>query len=212
MKSVTEGLKWRYAINKFDIEKKLSEEQLVSLLDAMILTPSSFGLQPWKFIVVTNPEIRTRLQEAGYSQPKISEASHLIVIAVEKHIDDALVEKYMQSISEIRNVPRENLNGYADMIKGTIVSKQTDAARVEWATKQAYIALGVLVTAGAVEGIDVAPMEGFDPQKFDEILGLDKLNLESKVIAAVGFRAPDDPVSQMKKVRYSKEEVGIERK
>ena len=210
MTTVIEGLKWRYAINKFDQTKKVSDEQLSSLMDAMILTPSSFGLQPWKFIVVTNPEVRAKLQEAGYNQPKISEASHLIVIAVEKHIDDALVEKYMQSVSQIRNVPRENLDGYADMIKGTIASKQTDAARIEWATKQAYIALGVLVTAGAVDGIDVAPMEGFDPQKFDEILGLEAKGLESKVIAAVGFRASDDPVSQMKKVRYPKEEVVIE--
>ena len=210
MITVIEGLKWRYAINKFDQTKKVSDEQLSSLMDAMILAPSSFGLQPWKFIVVTNPEVRAKLQEAGYNQPKISEASHLVVIAVEKHIDDALVEKYMQSVSQIRNVPRENLDGYADMIKGTIASKQTDIARIEWATKQAYIALGVLVTAGAVQGIDVAPMEGFDSQKFDEILGLDAKSLESKVIAAVGFRASDDPVSQMKKVRYPKEEVVIE--
>ena len=210
MNTVPDALKWRAAINKFDTTKKITDEQVSYLIDSIILTPSSFGLQPWKFIVVTNPEIRAKLQEAGYGQPKISESSHLFVFAVEKNIDDALVAKYIQSVSSVRGVPIENLQGYSDMIKGAIASKQTDAGRIEWATKQAYIALGVLVTAGAVEGIDVAPMEGFDPKKFDEILGLDARGLETKVIAAVGFRASDDPVSQMKKVRYPREEVVIE--
>ena len=209
MKNILEAMKWRYATNKFDPSKKLTEEQLNELLETMILTPSSFGLQPWRFIVVTNPEIRAELQKAGYNQPKIVEASHLIVFAVEKSIDDKFVDTYVESISQTRGVAIADLKGYEDMMKGAM-SSRTPEQRVEWAARQAYIALGVLVTAGASLGIDVAPMEGFDPKKFDEILGLDKMGLESKVLAAVGFRASDDVSANYPKVRYSKDKMVIE--
>jgi len=209
MKNIIDAMKWRYSTNNFDTSKKLTSEQLDEILEAIILTPSSFGLQPWKFILVNSPEVRVKLQEAGYNQPKISESSHLIVFAVEKNIDDVLVDKYIKSVSNIREVPVEGLKGYADMIKGSI-SYKTPEQRVEWATRQVYIALGVLATAGAVLGIDVAPMEGFDPKKFDEILGLDKLGLESKVIAAIGHRLESDPSLKNKKVRFSREDVVIE--
>lgn len=209
MKKIIDAMKWRYATNKFDTNKKLSKEQLDELLDAIILSPSSFGLQPWKFIVVTNKEIREKLKEAGYGQPKIAESSHLIVFAVPKILDDALVANYIKSVSEARNVPVENLKVYTDMITGSL-SHKTMEQRVEWATRQAYIALGVLVTSGAISGIDVAPMEGFDSKKFDEILGLDKMGLESKVAVAVGFRDDTDPSLQNKKVRFSRSDVVIE--
>lgn len=202
-------MKWRYATNKFDTSKKLTEEEINELLEAMILAPSSFGLQPWRFIVVTNPEIRAELQKAGYNQPKIVEASHLIVFAVEKNIDDKFVDTYVESISQIRGVAVADLKEYEDMMKGAI-SARTPEQRVEWSARQAYIALGVLVVAGAVMGIDVAPMEGFDPKKFDEILGLDKMELESKVMAAIGFRSSDDASANMAKVRYPKKKMVIE--
>lgn len=204
-----DALKWRYAVQKFDTEKKLTDEQLQKILEATILSPSSFGLQPWKFIVVTNPEVRVKLREAGYGQPKISEASHLIVFAVEKNIDDSLVDTYIKSVSGIRNIPVEGLMGYADTIKRSIANKSMQE-RLEWATRQVYIALGVTVTAASIEEIDSAPMEGFEPHKFDEILGLDKRGLESKVILALGFRASDDPVAQYKKVRFPQDQVVIE--
>ena len=209
MQNVIDAMKWRYSTNKFDTQKKLSDEQLGGILESIILTPSSFGLQPWKFIVVTNPEIRAKLQEAGYNQNKITESSHLIVFAVEKNINDNLVDTYIESVSQTRGVSVENLKGYSDMIKGAILSK-TDVQRVEWATRQVYIALGVLVATASIEGIDVAPMEGFDSSKFDQILGLEKLGLESKIVAAVGFRATDDTASLFKKVRFTKKDVVIE--
>ncbi len=208
MKNIIEAMKWRYATQKFDTTKKLTEEQIDELLQAIVLAPSSFGLQPWKFILVTNLEVRKKLREVGYNQPKITEASHLIVFAVEKNIDEKLVDKFIESISKIRGVNIADLKGYADMIKGSIASR-TPEQNVEWATRQVYIALGVLVTSAAVQGIDVGPMEGFDPKKFDEILGLEKMGLESKVIAAVGFRASDDPSASYKKVRYSQDEIVI---
>ena len=208
MKNVIEAMKWRYATQKFDTTKKLTEEQIDELLQAIILSPSSFGLQPWKFILVTNPEVRKKLREVGYNQLKITEASHLIVFTVEKNIDEKLADKFIESISKIRGVNIADLKGYADMIKGSIASR-TPEQNVEWATRQVYIALGVLITSAAIQGIDVGPMEGFDPKKFDEILGLEKMGLESKVIAAVGFRASDDPSASYKKVRYSQDEIVI---
>lgn len=209
MKNIIEALNWRYATKQFDTEKKLSAEQLDMLLEAMRLAPSSFGLQPWKFVVVTNPEIRAKLKEAGYGQAQIAEASHLFVFAVPKVLDDAFVDRFVRSISETRGVPVANLKEYEDMMKGALAMR-TPEGRKEWAARQAYIALGVLVAAAATEGIDVGPMEGFDPAKFDEILGLDAMGLETKVIAAVGFRKPDEPLASWPKVRYGKDELVLE--
>lgn len=209
MKNIIDAMEWRYATNKFDLNKKLTDEELNGLLEAVILSPSSFGLQPWKLIVVTNPKIRAKLQEAGYGQPKISEASHLIVFAVEKNIDDTLIDNFIKTVAKVQSVPVESLKGKADMMKGSILSKTVEE-RINWATRQVYIALGVLITTAAISSIDVGPMEGFDPKKFDEILGLDKMGLETKAIAAVGYRASDDPSLQLKKVRFSKEEIIVE--
>ncbi|MEI8337570.1 MAG: NAD(P)H-dependent oxidoreductase [bacterium] len=208
MKEIIEAMNWRYATNKFDPSRKLSDDEVNKILNTLTLSPSSFGVQPWKFVIVTNPDIRAKLQEAGYGQPKITEASHLIVFAVPKVIDDNLIDNFIKSVSDTRGVAVLDLKGYSDMIKGAVLSK-TPEQRVEWATRQVYIALGVLVASSAVEGIDVAPMEGFDSKKFDEILGLEKMGLESKVSAAIGFRASDDPYIKYKKVRFPVDQVVI---
>ncbi len=209
MQHIISALEWRYATKQFDPSKKVQEKDIDILLEALRLAPSSFGLQPWKFVVVTNPEVRATLREAGYNQPQITDASHLIVFAVEKNIDDAFVDRFVRSISETRGVPETALEGYAAMMKGAIAAK-TPEQRIDWAARQAYLALGVLVTAGALMNIDITPMEGFDPKKFDEILELDKKGLASQVIAVVGYRMPDDPAAAMKKVRYPKEQMVIE--
>lgn len=209
MKTVIEGLKWRYATKKFDPTKKLSQEQLDLLLEAIRLAPSSYGLQPWKFIVVTNPEKREQLRAAAYSQPQITDASHLIVFAVDTNVNNEDIDKYIHAIAQTRGIPEESLKDFEGMMKGFVAGK-TPEELTEWAARQAYIALGILISAGATEGIDIAPMEGFDPAKFDEILELGKLNLATKVIAAVGFRADDDAFATMAKVRYPKEEMVIQ--
>lgn len=216
MKNIIESLEWRYATKKFDTTKKLTPTQLDMLLTAARLSPSSFGLQPWKFVVVTDTAVRAKLREAAWGQPQITDASALIVFCIRKNIDDALVDAYMQSIAMTRNVPLETLKGFADSIKGSIKSRGTpgtevakDSAR-EWSTRQVYIALGVLLTTAAHLDIDACPMEGFNPKKFDDILGLAALGLESRVLAAVGFRSADDKSASMKKVRFLKEEVVVE--
>ena len=209
MKNIIDALNWRYAVKQFDPNKKLTQEQLDTLLEAMRLSHSSFGLQPWKFVVVENPEMRAKLREAGYGQSKITDASHLIVIAVQKNLDDAYVDTFLRSTAEMQNVSLESLQGLSDMVKDAVHSR-TPEAQVEWSARQAYIALGVLLTAAAHEGIDAGPMEGFDPKKFDEILGLEKRGLASQVAVAVGFRSPNDTYANLKKVRFSKEDVVIE--
>ena len=209
MTKIIEALKWRYATQAFGTEKKLSEAEVDTVLEALRLAPSSFGLQPWKFIVVNNKEIRAKLREAGYGQPKITDASHLIVLAIRKNIDDAFVDKYVELTAQTRNVTVESLKGFGDAMKGSIIALAPEA-RNEWSTRQVYLALGVLLAAAAAEGIDAGPMEGFDPKKFDEILGLEALGLETKVIVALGHRAPTDVMALAHKVRFPREEVFME--
>ena len=209
MSSIIEALNWRYATKQFDATKKLTQEQIDTLTEAIRLSASSYGLQPWKFITVTNPAIRQKLREAAWNQSQITDASHVIVFAIRKDINEALVDEFIASVAKTRGLKVEDLKGYSDMIKGSIQGKSADALK-DWATRQVYIALGTLLTAAAIEKIDVCPMEGFDSKKFDEILGLEKLGLESRVVGAIGFRSAGDTTAAYKKARYSKEEVFIE--
>ena len=208
MSNVLEALKWRYATKQFDTEKKLSADQVATLKEALRLSPSSFGLQPWRFVFVENVELRTKLRAAGYDQPQFTDASHLVVLATEKNIDAALIKKYVQSIADAKNIAVENLAGFSGMLNGAIGAKGEEGAR-DWAARQAYIALGVLLTTAALEGIDAAPMEGFDPKAADEILGLTGRGLESRVVVGLGFRSEDDQAATASKVRYNEGEMFI---
>ena len=201
MTEIIQALQWRYATKKFDASKKLTDEQLSKITDALVLSPSSYGLQAWKFLVITNPEIRAELRNAAYGQAQITDASHLVVFTVPKVVDEKTVANYIASVSKIRGVSVDDLKDYSAMLSGALTNK-TPEQRVEWVTKQLYIALGVMLTTAAVEGIDACPMEGFDNAKFDEILKLDQQGLATKVIATIGFRASDDAYSTYKKVRF----------
>jgi len=206
--SVIENLQWRAAIKNFDPNKKLSAVQLDQLLSAVQLAPSSAGLQPYQVIVVENPEIREKLREASHGQAQVTQASHVIVFAAETRVDEAYTKKYIDRVAETREIGRENLEGFEQMIVG-MLNNQTVEQTLASSTKQTYIALGVLLTAAAAMGIDACPMEGFDAGKFDKILGLQELGLTSVVIAPVGFRSDEDAYSKMAKVRKSKEELFI---
>ncbi|MGK2848483.1 MAG: NAD(P)H-dependent oxidoreductase [Minisyncoccota bacterium] len=206
MSNIVEAMQWRYATKQFDPEKKLSEEQLRILKEALRLAPSSFGLQPWHFVVVEDESVRQQLLTAGYGQAQIVDASHFFVLATEINVDEKLVDRYMRSIAVTRNMPLEMLEEFRGMLNGSIQMKGEVGAR-EWAARQVYIALGTMIAVAASAGIDTAPMEGFDPAQFDAILGLDKRGLTARVMVAVGFRKSDDPASQMVKVRYDETEV-----
>ncbi|MFA6502685.1 MAG: NAD(P)H-dependent oxidoreductase [Candidatus Paceibacterota bacterium] len=208
MQSIIQALTWREATKKFNTEKKLTEEQLDTLLEAARLSPSSFGLQPWNLIVVSDPEVRTKLREVSWNQPQITEASRLFVFAAQMPTPE-LVDAFVANISATRGTPLESLAGLSQMIKGSLEGK-SETERLEWAKKQAYLALGVTLTSAAVLGIDACPMEGFDPAKYDEILGLTERGLHTTVIMAVGFRIAAEAAIASQKVRVPRENLVIE--
>lgn len=197
---ILEKLAWRYATKKFDPVKKLSAAQLDRILRATNLSASSYGLQPYKIIVVNDPVIREKLKVVSNNQSQITDASHLVIFARVDELADTHVDDYVKLTATTRNVETDALEGFAAMMKGQIQKMEHEKAAV-WTSKQAYIALGTLLTACAVEGIDTCPMEGFDATAYDEILGLRERNLRTVVLAAVGFRAADDIYQHKKKVR-----------
>ncbi|AHB41611.1 nitroreductase [candidate division SR1 bacterium RAAC1_SR1_1] len=218
MNNIIEALNRRYATKKFDTNKKINQEDFTTLLESLRLAPSSFGLQPWKFIHVKTPEIRTELQNNSRGQAQVTEASDLIVIAVKTTMDENDVEEYTQSIQKIRAVNVSEISeadikkllDYKNMMIGTITSRTPEQIK-SWNQKQAYIAMGFLLETCAILGIDACPMEGFDPNKYDEILGLDKLGLTATVVIPVGYRSSEDKYADLTKVRFDKEEVVIEK-
>ena len=209
MSTIIDALQWRYATKKFDPTKKLSQAQLDSVIESLRLSVSSYGLQPWKFIVVTNPQVRAQLRAVAWNQSQITDASALIVLAVQKTVDVAYVDRFVAEVARTRNIPVDALKGYADMMKGSISGRTPEQVK-EWSSRQVYVALGTAITAAASLGIDACPMEGFDAVKFDEILGLGALGLESRVLMPVGFRATDDDMAKATKVRFAREQVVIE--
>lgn len=200
-------LHWRYATKQFDPQRKISPADWSALEEVLILSPSSFGLQPWKFVIVTNPILRDKLVPVSWGQRQVADASHLIVFALKKNFSEADVVAYIKRISEVRGLPAESLNGYRDMMVGSLFKARDAAARTSWAKDQIYIALGNFLTSTAVLGIDACPMEGIEPAKYDEILGLDALGLTTLVVATAGYRAATDKYAALKKVRFAKEDV-----
>ncbi len=219
MNNTIQSLQWRYATKKFDAQKKLTAEQFHAMTEALRLSPSSFGLQPWKFIVVHDVKTREKLKAVAWNQSQVTDASHLIVIAVPKEPNGKLVDAYVEFVKrEHERMPKgafahvldsAKLLGMATMMKGFMSNKTAEGVR-GWVRNQAYIALGTLLTAAAAEKIDACPMEGFDSAKFDEILGLHEKGLESCVCVALGFRAADDKHASEPKLRYPESEVFIE--
>lgn len=208
MSTLLDNLNWRYATKKFDATKKISAEDLNTLKEAVRLAASSYGLQPYKVVVVENPEIREQLKAAAYGQTQITDASQLFIFANDLNAGPESVAAYIKNISETRGVPVEALGGFADMMNGVISNLTQDAKNI-WTAKQTYIALGTLLAAAAELKIDATPMEGFNPAAFNEILGFDKLGLNASVIATVGYRHDEDDAQHYKKVRKSNEELFI---
>jgi nitroreductase/dihydropteridine reductase len=206
--SLLEKLNWRYATKKFDTTKKLTPEQLDTLLSAVQLSASSMGLQSYRVLVIDDPAVREQLREAAYGQQQITQASQLIVFAAETKLDEAYGKKYIDLIAKTREVGREHLAGFEQAVVNTI-NGQSEDQKIAWGHKQAYIALGFLLTSAAQLDIDTCPMEGFQAGKFDEILGLQEKGLTTSVIATIGFRAADDDFSKLAKVRKPKEELFI---
>ena len=208
MSTFIENQNWRYATKKFDATKKITTEDLNTLKEAIRLSSSSYGLQPYKVIIVENPELRAKIQPSAWGQSQIVEASHLIIFANETNVNDTTIDSYLKNISETRNTPIEALTGYGDFMKSKISTLPEDVKNI-WTAKQTYLALGNLLNAAAELKIDATPMEGFVPAEVNEILGLEKLGLNATLIATLGYRHDEDATQQKKKVRKSNEELFI---
>jgi nitroreductase len=203
------ALRWRYAVKKFDATKKIPADTWAALEQSLVLSPSSYGLQPWKFFVVETPAVREQLLPASWGQRQIVDASHLVVFAVKKDVGPADADRLIARSAAVRGIPADKLAGYRDMMVGSLT--RSAAADVDvWMSRQVFIALGVFLTTAAVLGVDTCPMEGFVPEKYDEILGLSAKGYASRVVATAGYRAADDAYATLAKVRYAAEEV-IER-
>ena len=205
-----DALNWRYAVKKFDPDKKIPADVWSVLEETLVLTPSSYGLQPWKFFVITNPEKKAALVSASYNQTQPRDCSHLVVMAVKKNMEVADVDRLFDAIAEIQNRPRETTKGYRKMMIGDIVDGPRGKDSEGWAKLQSYIALGNFMTAAAVLGVDTCPMEGFVPAMYDEVLGLAEQGLTTAVLCAAGYRSDEDKYAAAPKVRYALEEL-IER-
>ncbi len=204
-----ENLQWRYAVKKFDGNKSLSETQINTLKEAFNLTATSYGLQPIKLVVIKNKSIQQQLVEHSWNQPQVAQASHVLVICIQKEYTTNDIDNYFSLVKSIRNTPDEILAPFKEMLTNSIASKTQEELNI-WNKNQAYIALGNLMTVAANERIDSCPMEGFIPEKYDEVLELDKYGLTSVLVLPVGFRAEDDYMKDLKKVRKETKDMVIE--
>lgn len=206
MNNIIATRNWRYATKKFDATKKVSEEDLDTILEAIRLSASSYGLQPYHILVVTNKEIKEKLKPFSWGQSQITDASHLIVFANQADFGGELVDDYLSILSQTRNVPLEELKGYGDFVKSKLIDMPTEV-KTNWTARQVYIALGNALQATAELKIDSTPMEGIEPEKYDEILNLSEKGLATAVVLAIGYRSDEDETQHLPKVRKSKEEL-----
>ncbi|MEI7828134.1 MAG: NAD(P)H-dependent oxidoreductase [Prolixibacteraceae bacterium] len=205
--ALLEKLNKRYATKKFDATKKLSSEELSTLLEAIRLSASSYGLQAYKVLVVENEAVRKQLRAAAWDQSQITDASQLLVFALDTNFDEKGVDSFVNLTAKTRNIDVSALSGYGDMMKGSFKRPKNELH--SWLSRQIYIALGFGLVAAAELNIDACPMEGFDNAKFDEILGLKEKGLTSVVVLTVGFRSSEDGYQHLAKVRQSKEDLFI---
>lgn len=204
-----DSLKWRYAVKKFDAEKQLSEEQINTLKEAFNLTATSYGLQPLKLVIVKNKEIQQQLLPHSWNQQQVIQVSHLLVICTKDNFTSEEVNSYFNLVQSIRQTPDKIVAPFKEFLTAEI-EKKTQEELFTWNKNQAYIALGNLLTVCALEKIDSCPMEGFTPEKYDEILNLKAQNLKSVLVLPVGFRANDDYMKDQQKVRKQTQEIVLE--
>jgi len=202
-----EALQWRYATKVFDVAKKIPADVWQTLERALVLTPTSYGLQPYKFLVINDPAKRAGLLPHSWNQKQVVDASHFVVFTARTKITDTDVNKLIKLTSDIRKVPAESLNFYRDLMLGDVVNGPRGKIAHEWAARQAYIALGNLMTCAAVLGVDACPMEGLNPAEYDRVLGLSGSGYATVVACALGYRAASDKYASLPKVRYETQEL-----
>ena len=200
--NIIDSLNWRYATKKFDTDKYVSNEKLEILKEAFTLTPTSYGLQPIKLVVVSNKELQKELVPHSFNQEQVAQASHVLVICVENTIDEAYIRAHFENEKSIRGTSDDIIDSFRSYLINDFSNKKEHEIK-EWATKQAYITLGNLLTVCALEKIDSCPMEGFLPEKYNELLNLKTMGLSAVLALPIGYRAEEDMFSKLKKVRKS---------
>lgn len=210
--TLIENLGWRYATKKFDASKKIPEPTWQAIVESLRLAPSSYGLQPWKFLIVENPAVRAQLRPLAWNQSQITDAAKLVVLCNKLEVTPADVDAYVADIARQRGVNADTLKDYRGMMLGSIADpkKLPGGDMLTYTRSQTYIALGFFLYTCAQMGVDACPMEGFDPVGFDKVLGVSKSGYMPCVLGAAGYRAGDDWLASLKKVRYGGERV-IER-
>jgi nitroreductase len=197
-----DALNWRYATKTFDATKKIPEATWKTLEETLVLSPSSFGLQPYRFLVIKDPAIRTQLQPHSWNQTQVVDASHYVVLAGRTAMTEAEIDLYLDRVVDVRGIPRESLDGYRGMMYGSLLSPGAEARIPHWAALQAYIALGNLMTSAALLGVDTCAIEGFVPAEYDAILGLKEQGYAPVVCCALGYRSAEDKYASATKVRF----------
>ena len=208
---LVERLNWRYAVKKFDADKEIPADVWAALEQSLLLAPSSFGLQPWKFLVVEDQELRQKLRDASWGQSQVTDADRYVVLTALRTTTDDDVDRYLQQQCEVRGGEVEALKGYRDVIVGFLTKGWAAKDLFGWNARQAYIALGQLMTSAAAMGVDTCPMEGIDMTAYDELLGLKDTRYATLCACAVGYRSADDKYAGAPKVRYPIDQI-IERR
>lgn len=203
------ALNWRYATKKFDESRMLSEDKINILKQAFNLTATSYGLQPLKMLIISNKKLQKKLRKFSWDQQQVDSASHVMVICIEDKVDEEFITDYFKRVKHVRETPEEILKPFHEFLVNDFKTKAVEEIEA-WAINQAYLALGTLLTVCAAEEIDACPMEGFEPEKYDEFLKLHNKNLRSVLVLPVGYRSRDDDFSKFKKVRRPLDEVIIE--
>jgi nitroreductase len=209
--TLLDALNWRYATKAFDPTRRIPETTWKALETSLVLTPSSYGLQPYQFLVLEDPQLRAQLRPASWGQSQITDASHLVVFLARRDMTPAYVDDYITRVAEVRGQQPEDLAGYRSLMVANLVDDVKGAPIPEWAGRQAYIAFGQLMLSAALLGIDACPIEGMDPQAYDRILGLESGDYRSIAVCALGYRAEGDKYAAAKKVRLPLESLVIHR-
>jgi nitroreductase len=204
--SVLHSLRWRYATKKFDATRQIPPSTWATLEHSLVLAPSSFGLQPWKFLVVENPALRSQLLADSWKQPQVVEASHFVVLAARTDLTTADIATWIARMAEIQGTAPETLTGLHGMIVG-FANAKTAAERYDWNCRQVYLALGQLMTAAAMLEIDTCPMEGINAAAYDQTLGLAESGYTTVVACALGYRADSDKYASLPKARFEASQV-----
>lgn len=205
--TLLEALHWRYATKKFDPNRKIDDATWKSLEQALVLSPSSFGLQPWRFFVITQPELKARLVPASWGQTQPVECSHFVVFTVRRGLDSKDVDRFLRRTAEVRGQPVESLDGYRKVVVGSLDRARAAGALDMWQTNQVYIALGQFMASAALLGIDTCPMEGIEPAQYDTLLNLPDTGYATVVACAAGYRAAADKYATLPKVRFEPGDV-----